>query len=62
MEINLEQLKCSCCCNEQHLVYQRKNGEILFECIKCKSVSEIRINKPKIVIRNVSGMGTICSF
>lgn len=60
METNLEQLKCGQCGTEKHLVYQRQNGEILLECIECGSTSEITITQPKIVIRNISGLGTIC--
>jgi len=60
METKLEQLKCGHCGNGKHLVYQGQNGEILLECIKCGSISEIKITTPKIVIRNVLGLGTIC--
>jgi uncharacterized Zn finger protein len=60
METNVEQLKCGGCGTEKHLVYQRKNGEIILECVKCGSTSEIKFTQPKIVIRNVSGYGTIC--
>ncbi len=60
MEANLEQLKCGQCGTEKHLVYQRPNGEMLLECIMCGSTSEIKLTQPKIVIRNVSGLGTIC--
>ena len=60
METNLEQLECGQCGTKKHLVYQRENGEILLECIECGSTSEIKITQPKIVIRNVSGLGTIC--
>jgi uncharacterized Zn finger protein len=59
---NLEQLKCGQCSEEKHLLYVRQNGEILAECIKCGSTSEITITKPKIVIGNVSGDGTLCVF
>lgn len=62
METGLAQLKCGQCGNEKHLVYQRQNGEFLVECIECGSTSEIKITQPKIVISNVSGLGTICSF
>lgn len=60
METNLEQLECGQCGTKKHFVYQRENGEIILECIKCRSTSEIKITQPKIVIRNVSGLGTIC--
>ena len=53
-------LTCGQCGNEKHLVYKRENGEILLECVMCNSVSLITIINPIIVIKNESGLGTIC--
>lgn len=62
METNLQQLKCGQCSEEKHLLYLRQNGEIIAECIKCKSTSEIVVTKPKIVIGHVDGDGGLCVF
>ena len=62
METNINQLKCGHCGTEHHVAYVRQNGEILLECTKCGSTSEVVITSPEIVIHNVSGLGTICSF
>jgi len=62
MEIGIEQLKCGECGEAKHCLYLRLNGEIIAECVKCKSQSEIVIIQPEIKIRNNSGMGTLCVF
>jgi len=62
MELKLEELKCGQCGEPKHYLYLRNNGEIITECINCKSQSEIVISEPKIKIRNNSGLGTLCVF
>lgn len=62
METEIKQLHCGQCGEARHLVYERSNGEIIVECIACKSSSEIVITKPEIRINNNSGLGTICHF
>jgi len=62
MELKLEELKCGQCGEHKHYLYLRDNGEIITECINCKSQSEIVISEPKIKIRNNSGLGTLCVF
>lgn len=62
METGLKQLKCGQCAETKHELYLRQNGEIIVECIKCKSRSEIKVTKPKVVIGHVEGDGTICVF
>lgn len=62
METNISQLKCGECSEETHLIYIRENGEIITECIKCKSMSEITCTEPKITINNLNGNGTLCIF
>ena len=61
METNIKQLRCGECGEKKHLLYLRENGEVLSECIKCKSVSEIICPKPKMEIYNVTGNGTLCA-
>ena len=60
METNIQQLKCGECGEEKHKIYQRENGEIITECIKCKSQTEIVITEPKIITRNNFGSGSLC--
>ncbi len=60
METNIQQLKCGGCGEEKHKIYRRQNGEIIAECIKCKSQTEIVITVPNIVTKNVSGGGSLC--
>lgn len=60
METNLKQLKCGGCGEENHRIYQRENGEIITECVSCKSQTEIVIEKPEIITRNNSGSGSLC--
>ena len=62
METNLKQLKCGECSNDKHLLYQRKNGEMIAECSKCKSQTEIITTKPKIILNNIFGDGSLCIF
>lgn len=60
MELDIQQLRCGQCGELKHVLYLRPNGEIITECITCKSQSEIVITKPKIEIRNNEGMGRLC--
>jgi uncharacterized Zn finger protein len=60
METNIQQLKCGECGEEKHKIYRRENGEIITECIKCKSQTEIVITEPKIITRNNFGSGSLC--
>jgi len=62
METNLEQLRCGQCGCYYHNLYKRENGEIVAECRDCKSTSEIVITQPEIIIKNNSGLGTLCVF
>ena len=63
METNLKQLRCGECGEPKHRLFIRENGEIIAECIECKSQTEITIhNKPKIVLSNLSGDGSLCVF
>jgi NAD-dependent SIR2 family protein deacetylase len=62
METKLEQLRCGQCGEKKHKLYLRPNGEIVVECVNCKSRSEITITHPKIVIGHNDGDGTICIF
>lgn len=62
METNLEQLKCGQCSETKHELYLRQNGEIIVECTKCKSRSDITVRQPKLDIGHVEGDGTICVF
>jgi hypothetical protein len=62
IETGLQQLRCGECGETKHNLFIRRNGEIIAECIKCKSQSEIVITEPKIIIRNNSGNGTLCQF
>jgi NAD-dependent SIR2 family protein deacetylase len=62
MEINLEQLKCGQCSEKKHELYLRENGEIITECVGCKSQSVITLIKPRMVIEHNSGDGTLCVF
>jgi hypothetical protein len=62
METNVKQLLCGECGERKHELYVRPNGEIIAECCKCKSTSEIKVTKPKITIGNNSGKGTLCVF
>jgi len=62
MKTEIEQLKCGGCGEEKHLLYQRENGEIIAECIKCQSTSQIIVTQPEIKIYNNSGQGTLCIF
>lgn len=50
---------CGQCGNTKHEIYKRKNGEIITECLKCGSQSEIIITQPQIIIRNNKGLGTL---
>ena len=60
MEVDLKLLRCGECGNKDHELYIRPNGEIIAQCIKCLSQSEIKVTEPKIIISNVSGNGTLC--
>ena len=62
METNIQQLGCGQCGEKKHELYLRPNGEIIVECIKCKSTSDITVTNPKIVIGHVNGDGTLCVF
>ena len=62
IETNLQQLRCGECGEVKHNLFIRPNGEIIAECTKCKSQSEIIFTKPKIEIRNYAGGGTLCIF
>lgn len=62
METDIKQLRCGGCGGTKHELFIRPNGEIIAECIGCKSQSEIKISEPKIVINNNSGLGTLCVF
>lgn len=62
METNVKRLRCGECDEEKHLLYVRQNGEILTECTKCGSISEIVVTNPEIIINNISGSGTLCVF
>lgn len=59
---NLEQFKCGECGEENHKIYLRKDGNIIVECIKCKSSSILYPTEPKILIRNHSGDGSLCVY
>jgi len=61
-ETGLQQLRCGECGETKHNLFIRLNGEIIAECIKCKSQSEIVITEPKIVIKNNAGSGTLYPF
>ena len=60
METNIQQLKCGGCGEEKHKIYRRQNGEIITECVECKSQTEIVVTEPKIITGNVSGDGSLC--
>lgn len=62
METNIEQLKCGECAEKRHELYLKPNGEIIAECIKCKSQSVITLTSPEIMIKHNSGDGTLCVF
>lgn len=62
METNLSQLSCGNCGADQHILYMRLNGELIAECHQCKSKTEIITNNPKIILRNIEGLGTLCIF
>jgi NAD-dependent SIR2 family protein deacetylase len=62
METDIKQLRCGECGETKHELYIRANGEIIAECCKCKSQSEIIINKPEIIIHHNAGNGTLCVF
>lgn len=62
METNLKQLQCGECGEAKHNVYQRPNGELITECTKCKSQTEIVVTEPKIKLQNLNGSGTLCAF
>jgi uncharacterized Zn finger protein len=62
METNLELLQCGECGETKHELYIRPNGEIVARCVNCFSQSEITVSKPKIVISNVEGKGTLTVF
>ncbi len=62
METKIEQLVCGECGESKHLLYIRSTGEIITECISCRSQSEITVTKPEILIDNLSGSGTLCVF
>ena len=62
METKLEQLSCGECGEIRHNLYLRPNGEVVVECTKCKSQSEIIIPPTKIEIRNNAGYGTLTVF
>jgi len=50
IETNLEQLRCGECGQKKHELFIRDNGEIITECITCKTKSVITLTKPKITI------------
>ena len=62
METNLKQLRCGECGQYLHKIFQRENGELVIQCIQCKSSTEVIITEPKIILRNNSGSGTLCNF
>jgi hypothetical protein len=64
MITNLKQLKCGECGESKHLLFiePSSNGEIIVECINCKSQSKITVTHPKIEIRYNAGNGTLCKF
>ena len=62
METKIEQLRCGECGESKHYLFIRPNGEVIAECPKCKSQTEIVMSEPKIVLRNNSGMGTLCVY
>lgn len=62
METKLEQLYCGECGEIRHNLYLRPNSEVVVECTKCKSQSELIIPTPKIEIRNNAGYGTLTVF
>ena len=57
-----EQLKCGQCGQELHRLYLYPSGEIIAKCIDCESESIIEVTEPKIIINNLSGLGTLCRF
>jgi hypothetical protein len=62
MEENIKQFKCGECGEAHHTLYSNPKGEILSECINCKSVSVITFTTPKLTVDHVSGNGTLCIF
>lgn len=62
IETGLQQLRCGECGETKHNLFVRPNGEIITECTKCNSQSEIVITKPEIQIKNNAGNGTLCQF
>ena len=62
MEINLQQLKCGSCGEENHKLYTNDKDEIFVECTKCKNVSIIQCTRPKINISSYEGNGCLAVF
>ena len=62
METKINQMRCGECGAYKHNIYIRKNGELLVECTKCKSVNEIVVRKPVIDINHISGDGGLCVY
>jgi len=62
METDIKLLRCGGCGETKHELYIRPNGEVIAECLKCKSQSEIVIRKPEIIIQHNAGDGTLCVF
>jgi uncharacterized Zn finger protein len=62
METEIKQLRCGECGEEDHKIYTKPTGELITECINCKSQSIISITEPKITISNYDGYGTLCKL
>ena len=61
-DLNLRRLRCGGCGEKKHTLYLDKKDNVIAKCTKCDSESIITIVKPKIVIENKSGEGTLCNF
>ena len=63
METNLEQLRCGQCGQKKHELFIRPNGEIITECITCKTKSVITLTKPQITIEfHENSTGRLAKF
>ena len=60
METHIKQMKCGGCGEEKHRIYMRETGEIVTECITCRSSSELTIPQPRLTVKYLSGDGNLC--